>query len=172
MPIEALTSERVSDADAAFHPGQAGVIRQGPRTVLARFGAIHPSVASTFGLGVPAAGFEIVLDAVTAPKRKRRPAAPLPALQPVTRDFAFLVDAEIPAEAVVRAARGAERSLIDGVSVFDLYRGEGVPEGKVSVAIAVTLQPREQTLTDADIDMVSARIVAAVGRTTGATLRG
>ena len=172
LPMDALTTTRVSDADAAFHPGQAGVIRQGPRLVLARFGAIHPVVAAAFGVGVPASGFEIVLDAAAAPRRKRRPAGPLPTLQPVTRDFAFLVDAEVAAEAVIRSARGAERSLIDHVALFDLYRGEGVPDGKVSMGIAVTLQPRERTLTDAEIDAVSARIVDAVGKATGATLRG
>ena len=171
VPAEALSTERVSADDAAYHPGRAGVIRQGPKIVLARFGALHPTVTEAFGLDAPAAGFELFLDAIAVPKKRRRSAARLPTLQPVSRDFAFVVGDDVPAEAVLRAARGADRTLVADVALFDAYRGEGVPDGHVSLAIAVTLQPREKTLTDAELDAVSARVVAAVAKATGGVLR-
>ncbi len=119
--------------------------------------------------------FEIVLDALPLPKHKptkAKPALALSEFQPLTRDFAFVVGRDVPAADVVKAAQGAERKLIAGVEVFDLYEGPGVAEGAKSIAIAVRLQPTDKTLTDAEIEAVSARIVAEVSRKTGATLRG
>jgi phenylalanyl-tRNA synthetase beta chain len=113
----------------------------------------------------------VFLDAAPEPKRRKRGAPDLPPFQPVRRDFAFLVDAGVPAEAVLRAARGAERTLVADVTLFDRYAGEKLPEGKVSLAVQVTLQPREATLTDAQIEAVAERVVAAVAKATGATLR-
>ncbi len=169
VPMAALSV--TADAPAHYHPGRGGVVRQGPKTVLARFGAIHPRVLAAVGLAGPAAGFEVFLDAVPEPKRRKRGAADLPAFQPVRRDFAFLVDEGVPAEAVLRAARGADRALIADVALFDRYAGDKLPAGKVSLAVQVTLQPREATLTDAQIEAVSERVVAAVSKATGAALR-
>ncbi len=115
--------------------------------------------------------FELFLDAVPDPKRRRRAAPDLPAFQPVRRDFAFLVDEGVAADALLRAARGADRALIAGVGLFDVYAGERLPSGKKSLAIEVTFQPREHTLTEAEIDAASARVVAAVAKATGAVLR-
>lgn len=171
VPLDALTTGRVGDEDRAWHPGRAGVIRQGPKVVLARFGALHPALLAAAGFEAPAAGFEVMLDAIAPAKKRRRAAPDLPPLQPVTRDFAFVVDREVPAEAVLRAARGAERNLIAGVSLFDVYEGDRMAPGTKSLAIAVVLQPREKTLTDAEIEAASARIVAAVAKATGASLR-
>jgi phenylalanyl-tRNA synthetase beta chain len=125
-------------------------------------------------LEAPVAGFEIYLDAIPAAKRKSITKPPLDAsdLQPVKRDFAFLLDAGVPAADVVRAASGVDRALIAQVSVFDVFAGKGVPDGKKSLAIEVTLQPRDKTLTDAEIEAVAAKIVAAVSRATGGELRG
>ena len=170
VPMEALSV--TADAPAHYHPGRSGTLRQGPKLVLARFGDLHPGVLKALGLDGAAAGFELFLDVVPDPKRRRRAAPDLPAFQPLTRDFAFLVALEVTADAVVRAARGAERTLITKVSLFDVYEGEKVPQGQKSLAIEVVLQPRERSLTDAEIEAVCARIVAAVGKATGGVLRG
>ena len=159
------------DAPEYYHPGRSGVLRQGPKLVLAQFGELHPAVLAGLDLSAPAVAFEVFLDRVPEPKRRRRAAPDLPALQPVRRDFAFVVGRDVPADAVLRAARGAERSLIAGVSLFDVYEGPGVPEGQRSLAVEVTLQPRERALTDAEIEAASAKVVAAVAKATGAVLR-
>jgi phenylalanyl-tRNA synthetase beta chain len=157
-----------------YHPGRSGAIKLGDR-VMAYFGELHPEIVSAADLKGPVAAFEVFLDAPPLPKArptKARPKLVLSAFQPVERDFAFLVDAGVEAEKLVRAARNADRALITAARVFDLYAGKGVPEGKKSLAIAVTLQPMERTLTDAEIEAVSDKIVAAVVKATGAQLRG
>lgn len=169
VPAAALSV--TADAPGYYHPGRSGVVRQGPKVVLAQFGELHPKLREELGLPGPAVAFEVFLDAIPEPKRRKKGAPDLPAFQPLRRDFAFLVDSTVPAEALLRAARGAERTLITDVALFDRYAGEKLPEGKVSLALEVTLQPREATLTDAEIEAVGAKIVAAVGKATGATLR-
>jgi phenylalanyl-tRNA synthetase beta chain len=160
-----------ADAPGFYHPGRSGVIRQGPKLVLARFGALHPRIAAALDLPGPAAAFEIFLDAIPDPKRRKRAAPDLPPFQPLRRDFAFLVDATVPADAVLRAARGAERTLIAGAALFDIYQGDKLPADQKSVAIEVTFQPRERTLTDAEIEAASHKLVAAVAKATGGRLR-
>jgi len=156
-----------------YHPGRAGSLSLGPKNVLAVFGELHPRVLAAMDVSGPLAAFEVDLDAIPLPKgaRTARPVLDASDLQPVTRDFAFLVAAEVPAEKIIRAARNADKALVEGVSVFDVYAGKGIAEGRKSVAIEVTLQPRERTLTDAEIEKVSAAIVAAVVKATGAELR-
>ena len=160
------------DAPAHYHPGRSGTFRQGPKTVLAHFGELHPQLRERFGLAGAAVAAEVFLDAIPEPKRRKKTAPDLPAFQPVRRDLALLVDADVPAENLLRAARGAERALVTDVTLFDRYAGERLPEGKVSLAIQLTLQPREATLTDAEIEAVVAKVVAAITKATGATLRG
>ena len=169
VPMESLSV--TADAPGFYHPGQSGVVRQGPKLALATFGALHPRVLAALELTGPAVAFEIYLDAIPEPKRRRRAAPDLPSFMPLRRDFAFVVAAGVPAEAVLRAARGAERTLIAGVSLFDVYAGEPLPAGEKSLGVEVLLQPRERTLTDAEIEAVSARIAAAVVKATGARLR-
>jgi phenylalanyl-tRNA synthetase beta chain len=135
------------------------------------FGEIHPRVLAALDLPVPMVAFELNLDAVAEPKRRKKAAPDLPAFQPVRRDFAFIVDSGVAADSVVRAAKGAERSLITGVSLFDLYEGDRMPAGKKSLGVEVTFQPRERTLADAEIEAASQKVVAAVAKATGATLR-
>lgn len=162
------------DAPGWYHPGRSGVLRLGPN-VLARFGEIHPAVLARLDVAGPVVAFEVFLDRVPQPKRKAGPARPpltLSAFQPVERDFAFLVDAATPADRLVRAVRGADKDLIADVAVFDDYRGQGVPEGKKSLALSVTLQPTAATLTDEQIDAVAKKIVAAAEKQPGASLRG
>ena len=139
--------------------------------VLARFGALHPRLCAALGLAGAVVGFEVFLDAIPEPKRRKRGLPDLPAFQPLRRDFAFIVEDKVAAEALLRAARGADKALIADVALFDVYRGKGVPEGSKSLAIQVTIQPREATLTDAQIEAVADRVVAAVAKATGAVLR-
>jgi phenylalanyl-tRNA synthetase beta chain len=161
-----------TDAPGYYHPGRSGVLRQGPKTVLAQFGELHPKVAKALGLSGPVIAFEVFLDAIAEPKRRKKGLPDLPAFQPLRRDFAFVVDATVPAETLLRAARGAEKTLIAEVTLFDRYAGEKMEPGKVSLALQVTLQPRERTLTDAEIEAVAQKIVAAVTKASGAVLRG
>ncbi len=169
LPMESLSV--TTDAPGFYHPGRSGTVRQGPKLVLATFGELHPAVMGALGLTGTAAAFELFLDRVPEPKRRRRTAPDLSPLQPVRRDFAFVVDAAVPADAVLRAARGAERTLIAEAAVFDVYEGDKVAPGRKSVAVEVVFQPRERTLTDAEIEAASAKVVAAVAKATGAALR-
>lgn len=158
---------------AWFHPGQAGVLKLGQATICT-FGAIHPDVLEAIELDGPCVGFTVDLDAVPLPRRKgtERPTLALSPFQPVKRDFAFIVDADVAAERLVRAIRLADRALIVDVRLFDVYTGPGVDAGKKSLGVEVTLQPTERTLTDAEIDSVAQRIVAAAAKDVGAALRG
>jgi phenylalanyl-tRNA synthetase beta chain len=170
VPMEALSV--TADAPGFYHPGQSGTVRQGPKTVLATFGALHPRVLAALDLAGPAVAFEIQLDAIQDPKKRKKSAPDLPSFQPVRRDFAFVVDTAVPAEAVLKAARGAERTLIAGVSLFDVYDGDKMEAGRKSLAIEVVFQPRERTLTDQEIEAAGQKVVVAVAKATGATLRG
>jgi phenylalanyl-tRNA synthetase beta chain len=157
-----------------FHPGRSAALKLGPNVTLGVFGELHPDVLVKLGIDAPLAGFEIYLDAIPAAKRKSLTKSALDAsdLQAVKRDFAFLLDADVAAADVLHAALSADRVLITNVGVFDLFVGQGVPQGKKSLAIEVTLQPREKTLTDAEIEGVASKIVTAVTKATGGELRG
>lgn len=171
-PVASLQS--ASDAPAHWRPGRTGALKLGPK-VIAYYGEIHPRALKAIGVEAPALAFEIFLDALPAPRAKgSRAKPPLEKLelQPLTRDFAFVVDDGVTAQDVVRAAYGADKALIADVALFDVYRGERMSAGKKSLAIEVTLQPREKTLTDAEIEAASAKIVTAVVKATGGTLRG
>ena len=172
--LDQATLMVMRDAPDWFHPGRSGVLKLGPKTTLAVFGELHPDVLAALGLDAPVAAFEIYLDAIPAAKRKSltKPALNASDLQPVRRDFAFLVNADIAAGDVVRAAAGADRALISEISVFDVFSGKGIPDGKKSLAIEAVLLPRDKTLTDQEIEAVAAKIVAAVQKATGGTLRG
>jgi phenylalanyl-tRNA synthetase beta chain len=164
-----------AEAPAWYHPGRSAVLKLGPKAVLARFGELHPAVLQAFDVGVPVMAFEVMLDVLPQPKARAGRARPLlkpPAFQAVERDFAFLVAADVAADAVARAARLGDKELITRVGVFDVYQGKGMPEGMKSVAISVALQPTDRTLTDAEIEAVAARVVASVVKATGGTLRG
>jgi len=171
VPAEALTL--TGPGPGYFHPGRSALIGQGPKLPLGRFGELHPSVIAALDLKRPAVAFEILLDSVPMPKRRARRAPPeLSPFQPVSRDFAFVVDEDVPAESVLRAARGAERGLIASVTLFDVFAGPGIGAGKKSLAIEVVFQPRERTLTDAEIEAACRNVVAAVAKAAGGVLRG
>ncbi|MCS6624706.1 phenylalanine--tRNA ligase subunit beta [Roseibacterium beibuensis] len=157
-----------------WHPGRSARLQLGPKNVMAEFGALHPRVLKALDADGPLLAFEIVLDAVPEPRgkaTKARGAASLAPLMPLTRDFAFVVEDAKATGDLVRAVAGADKALIADVRVFDVYRGAGVAEGMKSVALEVVVQPREATLTEAEIEALSARVVAAAGKA-GATLRG
>lgn len=169
-PVDKL--QVMDEAGPQFHPGQSGTLRLGPKTVLARFGALHPKTLEAFDVEGPAVAVELFLDAIPGGKGgfARAPYAP-PALQAVKRDFAFLVPAALPAGDLLRAVRGADKANIVAARVFDLFCGQGVPEGQKSLAVEVTLQPGEKSYTDEELKAIADRIVAAAGKL-GAELRG
>jgi phenylalanyl-tRNA synthetase beta chain len=172
-PVANLQIEQ--GASAWYHPGRSGRIKLGPKVVLAEFGEFHPRALKTLDAAGAFAGFEVFLGEIPEPKRKAtrtKPVLQLSAFQPVRRDFAFVVDAGTEAQKIVRAAEGADRKLVSEVRVFDLFTGPSLGEGKLSVAIEVTLRPSERTLTEEELEAVSAKIVAQVGKATGGVLRG
>jgi len=172
-PMQAL--QVVPGGPAWFHPGRSGTIQIGPQNILGHFGELHPRVLAALKAEGPLVAFEVILENIPAPKAKATRAKAvleLSAFQPVERDFAFVVDAKVKAADIVRAAQSVDKKLIVGVTVFDVYEGTGVAPGKKSIAIAVTIQPREKTMTDAEIDALGQRIVAEVSKKTGGVLRG
>ena len=155
-------------------PGPRRHVCGSGRRCSAHFGELHPGGARRARRArPPIAAFEVFLDAVPLPRAgARKPPLKLSVFQPVERDFAFVVDRDLPAETLLRAARGVDRKLVAEIRLFDVYEGDGLPEGKKSLAITVVLQPQEATLTEAEIEAFSARLVAAVEKATGGTLRG
>jgi phenylalanyl-tRNA synthetase beta chain len=171
-PAQAL--QIASGGPSWFHPGRSGTIQIGPQNVLGHFGELHPSALEALDAEGPLVAFEVILERIPEPKTKATRAKPMLELspfQPVERDFAFVVERNVKAADMVRAAASADRKLIAGVTVFDVYEGQGIEPGKKSVAIAVTILPREKTMTDAEIEALAAKIVAEVGKRTGGVLR-
>jgi phenylalanyl-tRNA synthetase beta chain len=170
-PVESL--QVLSPASAVYHPGRSARFGLGPNTVLAEFGELHPTILQAFDLEGPMVAAEIFLDAL--PQRRgtagrMRAAFTPPALQSVRRDFAFLVPSDLEAGRVLRAVRAADRQAISAVELFDVFTGRGVPEGRKSLAVEVTLQPADKSFTEEELKAISDRIVAAAARL-GATLR-
>ena len=164
----------VAGAPAWFHPGRSGTIQLGPQTVIGWFGEFHPSTLEALDVAGPLAGFELILDQLPVPRaRPTRTKPPLEAqpFQTVTRDFAFVVDRGVEAARLVKAALSADKALIAGAVVFDIFEGAALGADKKSVAIEVTLRPSDRTLTDQEIDAVSTRLVAQVAKATGGVLR-
>jgi phenylalanyl-tRNA synthetase beta chain len=172
-PAQAM--QVVPGGPAWFHPGRSGTIQIGPQNVLGHFGELHPRILEALRAEGPLVAFEVILERIPESKPKATRAKPildLPPFQPVTRDFAFVVDRAVKAGDIVRTAQAVDRKLIVGVSVFDVYEGAGIEAGKKSVAIAVTIQPRDKTLTEAELDALAAKLVAEIGKRTGGVLRG
>jgi len=164
-----------NEAPHWYHPGRSGAFKLGPKNVIGYFGEVHPRILAEMDVVGPVVAFEIFPHALPMPKKKptrARPPLNLSDLQPVRRDFAFIVDADLAADTLIRAARNADKKLIVDVSLFDVFEGGAMGEGKKSLAIEVTLQPVEKTLNDEEIDAVSKSVIAAVEKATGGTLRG
>jgi phenylalanyl-tRNA synthetase beta chain len=165
----------VPGGPAWLHPGRSGTIQIGPQNVLGFFGELHPRTLQALGAEGSLVGFEVILDKIPEPKAKptkAKPNADLSPFQPVERDFAFVVPRSVKAGDIVRSAQNVDKKLITAVAVFDVYEGQGIDPDKKSIAIAITLQPREKTMTDEEIDAVGKKIVAEVTKRTGGTLRG
>ena len=164
----------VEGGPSFMHPGRSAALQFGPNGAIGCFGELHPATLKALGVDGPIVGFEIMLDALPAPKTKptkMKPKLELSTLQPLVRDFAFVADQSVRADDVLKAARGAERTLISDVRLFDVYEGKGVEPGRKSLGVEVTLAPKDKTLTDSEIEAVSAKIVAEVAKKTGANLR-
>jgi phenylalanyl-tRNA synthetase beta chain len=172
-PVERLQIE--AGGPAWYHPGRSGTIKLGPKTVLGCFGEFHPRTLEGLDVSGPLCGFEVFIDAVPEPKAKptrTKPKLELSAFQAVKRDFAFVVDRSVEAGTLVRAALAADKKLVTGVSVFDIFEGPALGIDKKSIAIEVSIQPVEKTLTDEDFETLAKRIVENVGKQTGGVLRG
>ncbi|HKR25168.1 MAG TPA: phenylalanine--tRNA ligase subunit beta, partial [Allosphingosinicella sp.] len=170
-PVDNL--QVLGEAPSVYHPGQSGRLCLGPKNVLAEFGALHPDILKAFDLDGAVVAAEIFLDAV--PQRRggighMRSAYAPPPLQAVTRDFAFLVPDDLPADRLLRAVRGADKNAVVAAGLFDLFTGQGVPEGQKSLAIEVVMQPSEKSFTDVELKAIADRIVAAAAKL-GAVLR-
>lgn len=171
-PVQAL--QVVPGGPAWFHPGRSGTVQIGPQNIFGHFGELHPRAVAALQAEGPLVAFEVMLEKIPEPKTRPTRAKPpleLSAFQPVERDFAFVVDNAVKAADIVRSAQNADKKLVSNVVVFDVYEGKGIEPGKKSVAIAVTIQPREKTMTDAEIEALGGKIVAEVTKRTGAVLR-
>jgi phenylalanyl-tRNA synthetase beta chain len=171
--VKVANLQTATNTSAYWHPGRSGALRLGPKNTLAEFGELHPSVLKTLGVDGPVYGFEIWPDNIPKPRTVKIGRAALSSykLQAVTRDFAFIVADDITADAVVRAAKSADKKLISAVNVFDLYAGKGIEVGHKSLAIEVSLQPVDRSLSDAEIEAVSDKIINKVATATGGVLR-
>lgn len=175
LGVSANAIQIVPGGPSFLHPGRSATLQFGPKNIVGWFGELHPAVLEALDVEGPLAAFELTLDSVPAPKAKPtkiKPKLELSDLMPLERDFAFVVDRATRAGDLLKAVLGADRALIADASVFDVYEGAGVPDGKKSIAVSVRLEPREKTLTDQEIEAVAAKIVAEATKKTGATLRG
>ncbi len=173
LGLDIAKAQITRDAPSWFHPGRSGVIRLGPKLVLAHFGELHPATAKILDVTGAITAFEVFVSDFPGEKRRSRakPKLDLQNLLPVRRDFAFVVDATTSASDVIKAALGADKALVSAVEVFDVYADKMIGAEKKSLAIQVTLQPPEKTLTEQEIDTVAAKIIAEVKRTTGGEIR-
>jgi phenylalanyl-tRNA synthetase beta chain len=168
--MSAASLQVVQSAPEWYHPGRSGTIQMGPQNKLATFGEIHPKILKEMDVKGPMVAFEIILNAVPAPKQKgtAKAALVLSDLMSVSRDFAFVVDDKVQSAELIKAAKGVDKVMISDAAVFDVFK---LDSGKTSLAVSVTLQPRDKTMTEEEIEAISAKIIAAVGKATGASLR-
>jgi phenylalanyl-tRNA synthetase beta chain len=172
-PVANLQIER--GAPDWYHPGRSGVIKLGPKVVLGHFGEFHPKALEALDVSGALCGFEVFIDAIPESKKKAtrtKAKLEISPFQMLRRDYAFVVEKDVTAATLVRAVSGADKKLITGVNVFDIFEGASLGEGKKSVALEVSIQPVERTLTDEDLDALSAKIVENVGKSAGGVLRG
>lgn len=164
-PIDNL--QALGGAAGVYHPGRSARLCLGPKNALSECGELHPATLKAFDLDGPVVAGEVFLDAIPMKRGQKghmRSAYQPPALQAVTRDFAFLLSADTPADSLLRAVKGADKGAIAGVRLFDVFTGQGVAEGEKSLAVEVTLQPGEKSFSTEDLDAISARIVAAAAK--------
>jgi phenylalanyl-tRNA synthetase beta chain len=170
LPVDNL--QMSDDTPSYYHPGRSATLRLG-KDILAYCGELHPALLRKMELNIPAVGFEIFMDRIALPRKieSARPLLKASPFQAVERDFAFIASADQNADKLLKAARSADKELIRNVRLFDLYQGKNLPEGKKSLAITVTLQAPDRTLTEGEIESISGRVIAAITKATGAELR-
>lgn len=170
-PIASLRIER--EAAGYYHPGKSAVLKLG-KTVLGVFGELHPSILKKWDVKVPVMAFEVMLDNIPAPKAKKSTAKPKlerSDYQSSTRDFAFLINANVVAGEILKSALGADKILIRDADLFDIYMGKNIEEGKKSIAISIKIQPSDRTLTESELDALSKKVIEAIEKL-GGVLRG
>jgi phenylalanyl-tRNA synthetase beta chain len=169
----AANAQILTDAPDYYHPGRSGVLRLG-KTIIAQFGEIHPAILDDMGIKTPISGFEVFLDKLPQPRSKgtARPLLALSPFQPLTRDFAFVVKNEVSSEDLVRAAKSGDKKLITEACVFDIYKGKGIEDGYKSVALSITIEPKDATLGDEQIDGLMNNVIDVVANKCGGVLRG
>jgi phenylalanyl-tRNA synthetase beta chain len=168
--LASSTMQVVQGAPQWFHPGRSGTIQLGPKNQIAWFGEVHPMILADMDVKGSIVAFEIILNSLPASKNRgtAKAALQLSDLMPLARDFAFVVEPTVHAAEVLKAAKSADKALISDAQIFDVFK---LPDGKVSLAVSVTLQPKDKTLTEEEIDFTSKKIIAAVSKATGASLR-
>ncbi len=161
------------DAPEYYHPGRSGVLRLG-KNIIAQFGEIHPAILEEMGIKTPIAGFEVFIENIPAPRKKgaAKSLLQLSAFQPLTRDFAFVVKDEVSADEIIRAAKSADKKLISSAEVFDVYKGKGIDEGHKSLALSITIQPTDSTLSEEQLEVIMNNVIDAVANKCGGVLRG
>lgn len=172
--VNAAAAQVVAEAPAWYHPGRSGVIRLGPKNIMAYFGEIHPSILKNLDVEGPLVAFEVMISNLPIPRAKTgssRGALKISDFQSVERDFAFVVDKNIHAEQVIKIIKSVNKKLIDNISVFDIYEGAGIDKNKKSVAVNVRLQPADKTMTDEEIEVIRQQIITTVESKTGGILR-
>ncbi len=172
--VNASTAQVVAEAPAWYHPGRSGVIRLGPKNIMAYFGEIHPAILKSLDVEGPLVAFEIMVGNMPLPRAKAgnsRGALKASDFQAVERDFAFVVKEDMPSEQIIKVIKSVDKKLIDNISVFDVYQGKGIDEGEKSIAVNVRLQPMDKTMTDEEIEEVRQKIIATVEKKAGGTLR-
>ena len=172
--VKADNAQVVAEAPAWYHPGRSGVIRLGPKNIMAYFGEIHPNILKKLDVKGPLVGFEIMLGNIPLPRSKvGNSRGPLKSsdFQSVERDFAFVVSKDLAAEQLVKVISSVDKKLIDSVNVFDVYEGAGIDDGKKSIAVNVRLQPFNKTMTDDEIEEFRQDVISIVIKKTGGTLR-
>jgi phenylalanyl-tRNA synthetase beta chain len=161
------------EAPEYFHPGRSGTLRQG-KVILAHFGELHPAVLDKMNVKQALSGCEVFLENIPTPRSKSsaRKALKMASLQPLYRDFAFVVDDGVAADQLLRAVRSGDKKLIVDAHIFDVYQGKGIAVGQKSLAVQITLQPIDVTLKDEDLEQISKSVITAVLEKTGGVLRG
>jgi len=160
------------EAPEYFHPGRSAVFKIG-QDIIANFGEIHPEICDYFGLNKSVIGFEIFYEKIPLPKRNKisRPMLKISNLQPVTREFAFLVDEKVVSEKITQVVKSVNKDLITDVIILDIYKGEKIPQDMKSIAIKITIQPIQETLTDSALEEISTTIINAIEKKLSGSLR-
>jgi phenylalanyl-tRNA synthetase beta chain len=169
--LEASSLPIIREAPEWYHPGRSGKLMLGAQTPLAYFGELHPSILEVFEIEGPVVAFEVFIEVIPNLKKAKKNAPAFSPYQAVERDFCFILDNAVQADKLVQLVQKIDKSLIKAVSIFDVYEGKGIPQGKKSIALSIRLEPEEHTLTEAEITSLSSKIIEEAQKKLGAELR-